>query len=255
MKNFAFLCMFCLLTGCSVLGPGEFDFEVEIVEVENTPDGVRLTFRVDSDGEDIMIAGAAYGRDSLFDITRNQESAYLLPSGLFEVILPNADDGVVYFQAFAGFDAFYELSEVVSFTVISQNVNPPCSPSVNTLRVNLSDCSAPGQASLSTQTTRDDNFEVRLVCNRGERSELVMVFPRDPTSGVYRLTSDLHGVPPRTKVFRATFQLQSTYTGFRSNQEVYVNRSADYTEITVCDLEFPIFNTTRTVTTKIRYER
>lgn len=250
---FSFL-LAVLLTGCSVLGPGAYDFSVDVVDLENVSGGVRITFRVDSDGEDVYVAGAAYGRDSLFSLTKFQASATLLPSGLFEVILPTPDDGPGYFQAYAGFDGFYALSDVVPFNVTSAGVATGCAPTVNALGGNMVTCSA-DETNVYTRTVNDDQFEVRLTCYFGQSSELTLTFPRDPTSGVYRTTRSIWAASPRDKVVQGSLLVGSQHCALSEWQEIYVNRSEDYTDITLCEITFPIVGTTRNVTTTVRFPR
>jgi hypothetical protein len=248
------LLLFPFLHACSILGPGEFDFSVDIVDIQNTPEGVRLILAVDSDGEDITLAGAGFGRDSVFSITRNQEEARVNEEGQLEVLFPQVDDGLVYFQAFAAFDAFYALSEVIALDVRSARVSAPCSPGVNGLRINLSSC-GPGQAIVRTEEGRNGEFEIQLSCNRGEYSEVNLIFPRNPTSGTYLISNSIFAVPAATKVVQTDILWAGRVSNFTAGQELYVNRVGDQTEITLCDLVFPIMNTTRTVTTTIRFDR
>jgi hypothetical protein len=252
--RYVLLLLFPLLTGCTILGPGEFDFSVDILDIANTPEGMLVTFSVDSDGEDVFEAGVGYGRDSIFNISVNQENARITEEGLFEVLLSGVDDGLVYVQAFAGFDGFYELSDIVAFQVSSAAVTVPCTPPLNALRVLFTQCNE-GQAEVRTRSLDRDGYEVRVNCNQGDRSELILTFPRNPTSGTYRIVGSIFGVPPRTQFVTATFQIGSQFTSLETGRDIYVNRTGNRTEITICGVEFPIQGTRREITTRIGFDR
>ncbi len=252
MRNLFFLLLVISFTGCSYLESGNFQGSVTITGFENTAEGTVVRFTIDSDGEPLTTAGAAYGYDSIFNIARNQFLATETGGNEYEVIVEGADDGLRYFQAFAAFDGFYALSEIVPFEVVSAVSPAPCEPGRNYLNAHGYTC-GPGQTNVST---RAEEYNFQITGNCGTSTQLKLKFHRDPTSGIYRTVSSLDPASSsRAKEVVATIQIQNQFKYLKTWQEIYVAREGDETVVTLCDLEFPYGSFTAKITAQLAYER
>lgn len=219
------------LTACSIIENGVPDYSVTVTHVQNERAGTRVFFVVEDDGEPVTLAGAAFGRDSLFNITTNQALADSLNSDTLSVLLPGADDGSHYFQAFATFeDGFYAVSESVRFQVTSVGPTPTCNPSDNVVNFAGARC---GPTGMSISAEQDgDKFQVKATCST--RNIVTLTFPRNPTSGVYRTVPVIDWPGSRDKQVVLTVQEGFFFSYAYAHQDVFVNRNGDQTVITLC---------------------
>lgn len=228
----AFLLPFAVLfSSCGYFSDQSSPVMINITSVENTEEGTLVTFSVDSDNE-ILYTGVDYRKPD--------EDFQLFNQGLVggenperTVLLSGVDDGLTFFRAFAVTDGLYGYSEEVSFEVVSALPEVPCTVQNNFVRINGASCQVVSDQIRTT--TGQQEFKIDLGCNN---PSVRITFPRDPTSGVYRTVNSISSSNSiEDKVVEMNF---ISFNFFQVNpfQDVYVERTSDFTIITFCGLGY-----------------
>lgn len=242
-------------SSCSLVEDQLPRYTVTGTDVQNEVGGTRVTFTVDSDGEPIAVAGAAFDVDSLFHVTNNQVLADSFETDVVSVLVPGADDGLNYFKAFAAFDnGFYAISESVGFTVVSSGPKTSCNPPDNSLTLASELCRAGSVNTSGGQISRKEQYEVTASCQFLRRNTLKLIFPRNPTSGVYRTVRNSPSGGSRAKEVYATVQVGSSFSTLPEFQEIFVSREGDRTTVTLCDNTFSYVGKQRPLTGRLVFD-
>lgn len=231
MKVLHHLLLTLLLTSCGYFTDQYSSVKVDVISIENTDEGTLVTLSIDSDN-DVLYSGVDYRRPGENFIPPNQG---LLQSDNPEqtVLLTGVDDGPTVFRAFAATDDLYGYSEEFTFEVVSALPEVPCTIQDNFVGVNGASCQV--VSSRIRTATAQRKFEIDLSCNN---PDMKIAFPRDPTSGVYRTVGNIGDAATlEDKVVEINF-ISFNFFVVNPFQDVYVERTSDFTIITFCDLEY-----------------
>ncbi|MEL6143307.1 MAG: hypothetical protein AAFU67_17020, partial [Bacteroidota bacterium] len=226
MKYYSFLFCSILLAGCSYWENQEDAVIISITDIENTDEGTLITFSATAD-DDIILTGIDYRRPSQGFIRGNQ---VLLedPNPEQQVLIPALDDGPTFFRAFAATEDIYGYSQEVNFEVISSAPNPPCVLAANTISSNVITANCQGSDLRVSGAMVDDEYQISVNC---QFLDLDFLFPRNPTSGVYRTVDFIDRPGSSDKEVVVSLITSGSFARFRTGQEITVQRQNNGTTI------------------------
>ncbi|OAV44791.1 hypothetical protein [Lewinella sp. 4G2] len=222
-----------LISSCGYFSDGYAPPVPTITSVENTDDGVLLTYDPGT-SEEVQIITVEYRKPTQSYSTFRQ---IILPAtGENRVLFTGPDDGDNFLRIIVATDELYGTSEEIAFNLISPVFELPCTLANNSIRSNFSPFDCNGNAP-SVTGALDRNGELYVITANCDRNYMTFEFPRKPTNGIFQTTDDdfLLRDDPRGKFVTVTV-VGTNFFNTREFQDVYVSRVEGGTEIAFCSI-------------------